>query len=106
MPDESFNKVDGYFERQSDPEFNAINPQCFNRDGAHFCSAVHTFVASQGGMVILSMEAGSAGLFISLTPAGVRRFANDLLGVADKVEADHAETANAQLAATLAKKAQ
>ena len=106
MANAFFQKADGYFERNADPDLNAIAPQCYESDGAHYCPAAVSYCSQIGGMVVFSMAAGRAGLFISFTPEGIRILANDLLGVADKVEAEHAQTANAQLAATLAKKAQ
>ena len=98
-------RVPEYFERGPDPDFGTTTPRCFDRpDGKHFCMAHATLVASKQGLILLAMEAGKGGLFIELTPAGVRQLAGDLLAVADKVEAQHAATSNAMLADTLARK--
>lgn len=106
MTDANFRKTDDYFERTFDPDLNAIAPRCFDRGHQHFCPSVATYVSSMDGMILISLEAGRAGLFNSFTPEGVRQFAADIVRVAEKVEAQQAATANAQLAAALAKKGQ
>lgn len=106
MTDANFQKTADYFERAADPDFNAVAPRCFNRGDTHFCPSISTYVASIDGMIVISMEAGRAGLFNSFTPQGIRQLAADILGVADKVEAESAKQANAQLAAALARKGQ
>ncbi|MFN3424526.1 MAG: hypothetical protein ACK40C_07465 [Novosphingobium meiothermophilum] len=93
--------------REPDPDFQTVAPFCFNRpDGVHFCMAQQTLVGSVGGLIRIMMDRpvddAHLGLFIEMTPAGIRRFAADLAQVADAVEARHAAAANAQLAATLA----
>lgn len=93
--------VDGYFERQPDPEFGSVVPRCFDHDGKHFCTARQTLIASQGGMIIMMLDTGKAGLFFELTPAGVRRLCDDLLEVTRKVEDAHAEASKQQLADVL-----
>lgn len=96
-----FRKVPGYFEREPDPEFGSVVRRCFDHDGKHFCTAQQTLIASQGGMIIMMLDTGKAGLFFELTPAGVRRLCDDLLHVAAKVEAEHAAQANDLLAQAL-----
>lgn len=97
--------TEGYYERQPDPDMSTTIPHCFDRDdGIHFCMAHQTLVGSKGGLILLMIEAEKSGLFIEMTPAGIRQFCGDLLGVADEIEAEHVETSNAQLAATLARK--
>jgi|GEM_PF-3482347 len=98
-------RVPGYFERGPDPDLGTTTPRCFDRpDGKHFCMAHSTLVGSKGGLIIVSMEAGKGGLFLELSPEGVRRLCTDLLTVADKIETQHAATSNALLAQTLARK--
>lgn len=98
-------RVPGYFEHQPDPDFATTIPRCFERpDGKHFCMAQQTLVGSRQGLIIVSMETGEGGLFIELTPAGLRRLAGDFLMVAEKVEAQHAAASNALLSQTLARK--
>ncbi len=98
-------RVPGYFEHGPDPDYATTTPRCFERpDGKHFCMAHQTLVGSRRGLIIVSMEAHKGGLFIELTPAGVRRLAGELLTVADKVEAQHATEVNALLAQTLARR--
>jgi hypothetical protein len=96
-----FKPVAGYFERQPDPEFGSVVPRCLDHNGKHFCTARQTLIASQGGMIMMMLDVGKGGLFFELTPAGVRRFCDDLLTVADKVEAEHANRSNELLAEVL-----
>ena len=95
----------GFYERKPDPDLGTTTPHCFDRhDGKHFCMAHQTLVASRGGLILLMIEDGKQALFIEMTPAGIRQFCGDLLGVAEKIEAQHVASSNEQLAATLARK--
>lgn len=93
-----------YFERAADPDFAATQPACFMLRDKHFCPAHDAEVLSRDGFVIVGMTIGQRGLAVHFTPNGIRQLTADLLRIADQVEAMHAETAKAQLAATLAKK--
>lgn len=88
----------GYFERLPDPDLGTTIPHCFDRDdGKHFCMAHQSLVGSKGGLILLMIEAEKGGLFIEMTPAGIRQFCGDLLGVADKIEAKHVKPATHSL---------
>lgn len=104
VPDANFHKADGYLEREPDADFAATNPRCFSADGVHYCGASACYAMSANGMVIVAMDRGPNGLATHFTPAGIRQLCADLLPIADRIEAENAEKANAQLAATLARK--
>lgn len=101
----AFRKAEGYFERQPDPEFGATVGHCIDRDdGKHFCMAGGVLIASQEGHIALLLETAGGGLFVKLTPAGIRQLCGDLLTVADKVEAAHMADASQLLARTLSRR--
>ncbi|HQS70023.1 MAG: hypothetical protein B7Y36_08380 [Novosphingobium sp. 28-62-57] len=91
-------------ERGFDPDLDVSNPGCLIYDGTHYCAATESRVVSRGSTIIILFSIGGKGLAIHLTPEGARQMGEDLVRIAETVGATHAAAANAQLAATLAKK--
>lgn len=91
-------------ERGYDPDLDVSNPGCFRFDEIHYCAARHSSCLTRGPIVMLTLALGHRGLALHLTPEGARQYATDIIAIADKLEAEHTAQANAQLAATLARK--
>jgi hypothetical protein len=95
----------GFVLEQESADRTALAAQCFTRtDGVHFCPA-RTGAYGMWGRhhVLLTYELGRNGLFVAWTPEGAREAAQILLDMAARAEANLAEDAAAQLAATLGK---
>lgn len=93
---------------RSDPETTHLSHDCLDVGDNHYCAAA-TFtighrISEDLDTIVLLAQRGSAGLAWQVTPKGARDFAEALNRCADLAEARMTKRANAQLAATLAKR--
>jgi hypothetical protein len=94
------------FERSADLDTMLVNPTCMQFAGRHNCPAAMMDITSIDSIILLTLLAPRANVYVGFTPAGARQFAADLVQIADQVEAAHVDEANAKLAATLNKRGQ
>lgn len=105
VPVSGCHKADGFIMRPYDPDYSASAPAPFiGPEGVVFRPAYNQLIASQDGMVLVTLDDEATGLFAKLTPEGVRSLAHDLLAAADAVEAESAVRSNAQLARVLSQR--
>lgn len=94
--------------RDGDPEFMDLGQQCLELDGCYFCPAEAVMAVSErrpGKTVITVLLARNRiGLAWRFTAPGAREMAEQLLAMANELEAEQLDAAKAQLAETLQKR--
>lgn len=94
--------------RNNDAEYMRLNRDCVERGLIHYCAGQDfgfgRILTEDGPFAVLLLAAGRRGLHWQMPPAGARELAQRLIEVADQIEAEAAQTAQALLDAALGKR--
>lgn len=101
------NNAPDMIEQCDDPEIFLLGQQCIEVDGKHYCAGGHFMIgtrsAEDSSSIAMMLGKGHTGLHWQHTVHGARQLAQQLLQMADRLEAEQAAAARAMLTATLGK---